>query len=105
MRVQQLYAHYNSQHIGACTNSHAHTLCLQKDEKDSLADSVRGDVVMQLLPLIDNFELARTQARGVRVYCALTHLVWVTKIVQFSVSVLDTTKTPCLNAAQKHQPP
>jgi hypothetical protein len=36
-------------------------LPLQKDEKDSLADSVRGDVIQQLLPLVDNFELARTQ--------------------------------------------
>jgi molecular chaperone GrpE len=33
----------------------------QQTEKDALADSVRSDVVQQLLPLIDNFELARTQ--------------------------------------------
>lgn len=37
---------------------------LQKDEKDALADSVRGDVVQLLLPLVDNFELARTQVRS-----------------------------------------
>ncbi|KAL6765465.1 GrpE nucleotide release factor [Haematococcus lacustris] len=35
-----------------------------KDEKDSVADSVRGDVVQSLLPLVDNFELARTQVKA-----------------------------------------
>jgi len=34
-----------------------------REEKDALANSVRGDVVLQLLPLIDNFELARTQVK------------------------------------------
>jgi molecular chaperone GrpE len=33
-------------------------------EKDALADSVRGDVVQQMLPLIDNFEMARTQVKA-----------------------------------------
>lgn len=36
---------------------------LQKEEKDAVAESVRGDVITQLLPLVDNFELARTQVR------------------------------------------
>mmetsp|Transcript_30960 Transcript_30960/g.68580 ORF Transcript_30960/g.68580 Transcript_30960/m.68580 type:complete len:277 (-) Transcript_30960:699-1529(-) len=35
-----------------------------KDEKDALADSVRGDVVTSLLPVVDNFELARTQVKA-----------------------------------------
>lgn len=33
-------------------------------EKDALADNVRGDVIQQLLPLIDNFEAARTQVKA-----------------------------------------
>lgn len=33
-------------------------------EKDALSDSVRGDVVAQLLPLVDNFELARTSVKA-----------------------------------------
>jgi molecular chaperone GrpE len=37
---------------------------LQRDEKDALADSVRGDVVTSLLPVVDNFELARTQVKA-----------------------------------------
>ena len=37
---------------------------LQRDEKDQLADSVRGDVVTSLLPVVDNFELARTQVKA-----------------------------------------
>jgi len=32
-------------------------------EKEALSVSVKGDVVVQLLPLIDNFELARTQVK------------------------------------------
>lgn len=32
-------------------------------EKDDITNRVRGDVVGQLLPLVDNFELARTQVR------------------------------------------
>ncbi len=36
----------------------------QAAEKDALTDSVRGDVIGQLLPLVDNFELARTQVKA-----------------------------------------
>jgi molecular chaperone GrpE len=36
----------------------------QRDEKDQLAVSVRGDVVTSLLPVVDNFELARTQVKA-----------------------------------------
>ena len=32
-------------------------------EKDSLRDAVRGDTVMALVPLVDNFELAKSQLR------------------------------------------
>lgn len=35
-------------------------------EKEELTDRVRGDVLQQLLPLIDNFELARTQVSSLR---------------------------------------
>ncbi|GAX81060.1 hypothetical protein CEUSTIGMA_g8495.t1 [Chlamydomonas eustigma] len=35
-----------------------------RDEKDQLAVSVRGDVVTSLLPVVDNFELARTQVKA-----------------------------------------
>jgi len=33
-------------------------------EKEALGVSVKGDVVTQLLPLVDNFELARTQVKA-----------------------------------------
>jgi molecular chaperone GrpE len=36
----------------------------QQGEKDQLAISVRGDVVNSLLPVIDAFELARTQVKA-----------------------------------------
>jgi hypothetical protein len=36
---------------------------LQAAEKDELSARARGDVVAGLLPLIDNFELARTQVK------------------------------------------
>lgn len=36
----------------------------QREEKDALADSVRGDIVTSLLPVVDNFELARTQVKA-----------------------------------------
>eukprot|EP00955_Chlamydomonas_euryale_P000272 3179-Chlamydomonas_euryale.AAC.2 len=32
-------------------------------EKDLLAETVRGDVIKSLLPVIDNFELARTNVK------------------------------------------
>lgn len=35
-----------------------------KDEKDVLKDTIRGDIITSLLPVVDNFELARTQVRG-----------------------------------------
>lgn len=35
--------------------------CPQREENAQLSDQVRGDVVKELLPLVDNFELARTQ--------------------------------------------
>ena len=35
--------------------------CLQGLEKLELTDKVRGDVITELLPIVDNFELARTQ--------------------------------------------
>ncbi|GFR50453.1 hypothetical protein Agub_g12674 [Astrephomene gubernaculifera] len=35
-----------------------------KEESAQLTDSVRGDVVKELLPLVDNFELARTQVKA-----------------------------------------
>jgi molecular chaperone GrpE len=34
------------------------------NEKDAMKDSIRGDLIMDLLPLIDNFELARTQVKA-----------------------------------------
>lgn len=40
------------------------TLRTQREEKDALADSVRGDIVTSLLPVVDNFELARTQVKA-----------------------------------------
>ena len=35
-----------------------------KDEKDVLKDNIRGDIVTSLLPVVDNFELARTQVKA-----------------------------------------
>ncbi|KAG1658037.1 hypothetical protein FOA52_014349 [Chlamydomonas sp. UWO 241] len=34
-----------------------------KAEKDAVGDSARGDIVTQLLPVVDNFEMARTQVK------------------------------------------
>lgn len=34
-----------------------------KDERTQLANDVRGDIVISLLPVVDNFELARTQVK------------------------------------------
>lgn len=39
-------------------------LLLQREESAALTDSVRGDVIKEMLPIVDNFELARTQVRG-----------------------------------------
>lgn len=39
-------------------------LCLQAVEKDELASRAKGDVVLNLIPLVDNFELARTQVKA-----------------------------------------
>jgi hypothetical protein len=39
-------------------------LLLQAAEKDELSSRAKGDVVMSLLPLVDNFELARTQVKA-----------------------------------------
>jgi molecular chaperone GrpE (heat shock protein) len=44
------------------------TLCpragaVQQIEKDALRDSVKGDVVSDFLPLVDNFELASKQLK------------------------------------------
>jgi molecular chaperone GrpE len=39
-------------------------LCVQAVEKDELASRAKGDVVLNLLPLVDNFELARTQVKA-----------------------------------------
>lgn len=36
----------------------------QAKEKDELAARAKGDMVLGLLPLVDNFELARTQVGG-----------------------------------------
>jgi hypothetical protein len=38
-------------------------LLLQAAEKDELSARAKGDVVAGLLPLVDNFELARTQVK------------------------------------------
>lgn len=38
--------------------------CLQADEKAELSSRAKGDVVLGLLPLVDNFELARTQVKA-----------------------------------------
>lgn len=38
--------------------------CPQREESAQLTDQVRGDVVKEMLPLVDNFELARTQVGG-----------------------------------------
>lgn len=35
-----------------------------REENAQLSDQVRGDVVKELLPLVDNFELARTQVKA-----------------------------------------
>lgn len=35
-----------------------------KTEKEQLTESVRGDLVTSLLPVVDNFELARTQVKA-----------------------------------------
>lgn len=35
-----------------------------KDEKEVLKDNIRGDIVTSLLPVVDNFELARTQVKA-----------------------------------------
>jgi len=35
----------------------------QASEKEAIASNVKGDVVAELLPLVDNFELARTQVK------------------------------------------
>lgn len=37
---------------------------LQAVEKDELSSRAKGDVVASLLPLVDNFELARTQVKA-----------------------------------------
>lgn len=37
---------------------------LQADEKAELSSRAKGDVVLGLLPLVDNFELARTQVKA-----------------------------------------
>lgn len=37
---------------------------LQATEKDELSTRAKGDVVLNLLPLVDNFELARTQVKA-----------------------------------------
>lgn len=39
-------------------------LCVQADEKAELSSRAKGDVVASLLPLVDNFELARTQVKA-----------------------------------------
>lgn len=36
----------------------------QATEKDELSSRAKGDVVLGLLPLVDNFELARTQVKA-----------------------------------------
>lgn len=40
-----------------------------KEEKDNVGSMVKADVVKELLPLLDNFESARTQV-GYSVGCA-----------------------------------
>lgn len=40
------------------------TFALQADEKAELSSRAKGDVVLGLLPLVDNFELARTQVKA-----------------------------------------
>lgn len=40
------------------------SLCVQADEKAELSTRAKGDVVANLLPLVDNFELARTQVKA-----------------------------------------
>ncbi|KXZ54694.1 hypothetical protein GPECTOR_4g762 [Gonium pectorale] len=35
-----------------------------REESAQLTDSVRGDVIKEMLPLVDNFELARTQVKA-----------------------------------------
>lgn len=37
---------------------------MQAAEKDELSSRAKGDVVASLLPLVDNFELARTQVKA-----------------------------------------
>jgi molecular chaperone GrpE (heat shock protein) len=37
---------------------------VQAVEKDELSTRAKGDVVLGLLPLVDNFELARTQVKA-----------------------------------------
>lgn len=37
---------------------------LQAGEKEELSSRAKGDVVATLLPLVDNFELARTQVKA-----------------------------------------
>lgn len=39
-------------------------MCVQADEKAELSSRAKGDVVLGLLPLVDNFELARTQVKA-----------------------------------------
>ena len=39
-------------------------VCVQADEKAELSSRAKGDVVLGLLPLVDNFELARTQVKA-----------------------------------------
>ncbi|KAG2434678.1 hypothetical protein HXX76_007571 [Chlamydomonas incerta] len=35
-----------------------------REESAALTDSVRGDVIKEMLPIVDNFELARTQVKA-----------------------------------------
>jgi len=42
---------------------HLSTSHTQAGEKEAIAGNVKGSVVAELLPLIDNFELARTQVK------------------------------------------
>jgi hypothetical protein len=47
-----------------CPHPAAVTRCHQAGEKEELADRAKGDLVTALLPVLDNFELARTQVKG-----------------------------------------
>eukprot|EP00983_Pelagomonas_calceolata_P049282 1141441-Pelagomonas_calceolata.AAC.3 len=57
------HTHTHTQsHTGTRAHSHANP-CPQAGEKEAIASKVTGDVVAELLPLVDNFELARTQVK------------------------------------------